>query len=223
MDKTILLDFKTIRKCSVCHSYITLEKELESNSVLWYGTTLKNKTIQHKQCLKKKMLSKKGNKLSEGDADILLDDLFKDGVGHLERLVYKNHLYLYLMKKYDIITLPNYIFTKMELVFNGKFKTMNKPVPPEHLLDMWQRKQSFLDGLYHKEKIDGVGRINYDLAVLIAKYPGYLDWLGKKESDKKMIEEKSLEDKVKIEYFSSFKNDIKAEEKEEDLFSDIDY
>lgn len=208
MDKTILLQFSTIRKCSLCHSYITLEKELDSNSVLWYGTTLKNKTIQHKQCLKKKMLSKKGNKLSEGDVDILLDDLFKDGVGHLERLVYKNHLYLMLMRKYDIITLPNYIFTKMELVFNGKFKTMNKPVPPEHLLDMWQRKQSFLDGLYHKEKIDGVGRINYDLAVLIAKYPGYLDWLGKTKTEEKEVVQYVAKQKI---IFDNVKSNKKTE------------
>lgn len=187
MDKTILLDFKTIRKCHICKSYLTLEKELDTNSVIWYGTTLKNKALFHRDCLKKKMLSKRGNKLSEDDVDILVEDMFKDGLSHIERLVYKNHLYLYLMRKYDIITLPNYIFTKMELVFNGKFKTMSKPVPPEHLLDMWQRKQVFLDGLYHKEKIDGVGRINYDLAVLIAKYPGYLEWLGKTRTEEKEV------------------------------------
>jgi hypothetical protein len=215
MDKTILLSFQTIRKCSICKEYITLEKDL--SDTIYYGTTPKNKTIQHKKCLKKKMFSKKGNKLTEGDIDILIDDLFKDGIGHLEGLIYKNHLYLLLMKHYDIITLPNYIFTKMEQIFKGEFKKMNKPVPPEHLLDMWQKKMSFLDGLYHKEKMDGVSRINYDLAVLIAKYPSYLDWMGKKNSDKKMIEERSREERVSINLISK----INSNEKEEDIFSDI--
>jgi hypothetical protein len=105
----------------------------------------------------------------------------------------------------------------MEQIFKGEFKKMNKPVPPEHLLDMWQKKMSFLDGLYHKEKMDGVSRINYDLAVLIAKYPSYLDWMGKKNSDKKMIEERSREERVSINLISK----INSNEKEEDIFSDI--
>ena len=206
MDKTILLEFTTMRKCCVCKNYITLEKELDN--IIYYGTTSKNKLIYHRECLKKKMLSKKGNKLSEGDVDILIDDLFKDGIGHIEGLIYKNHLYLLLMKHYDIITLPNYIFTKMEQIFKGEFKKMNKPVPPEHLLDMWQKKMSFLDGLYHKEKMDGVSRINYDLAVLIAKYPSYLDWMGKTKTEKKEVVQYVAKQKI---IFDNVKSNKKAE------------
>ena len=196
MDKTILLKFQTIRKCVICKSYLTLEKELESDSVIWYGTTEKNRAIYHKDCLKKKMFTKRGNKLSEVEVGELVDGLCgvgSDSLNHLDRLVYKNHLYLYLMQKYDIITIPNYIFTKMEQIFTGKFKTMSKPIPPEHLLDMFQRKASFLDGIYHKEKLDGVSRINYDLAVLVNKYPSYLDWLGKRESEGKKIVEYTIQ------------------------------
>lgn len=196
MDKTILLQsIKTRRKCSICKEFVCLEDEFDN--ILYYGTTMKNKKLQHKKCLKKKMLSKNSNKLSELDADIIIEDLFKDGSSHIDNIIYKNQLYIYLLNHYNIVQPPTYLYTKMEQVFAGTFERkgirIKNAIQPGHLLDMWQRKQSFLDGLYHKEKIDGVGRINYDLAVLIAKYPGYLDWLGKKESDSKKIVEYTIQ------------------------------
>jgi hypothetical protein len=88
--------------------------------------------------------------------------------------------------------LPTYVYQKMEGIFNGTWKDMSCPIPPEHLLDMFQRKQDWLNKIYHKDNIDGIGRINYDLSVLIGKYRSYLDWLGKKEIENKQAQNSSI-------------------------------
>jgi hypothetical protein len=84
----------------------------------------------------------------------------------------------------------------MEQIFKGEYKNMSSPIPPEHILDMFQRRQGYLDKIYHKEKMDGVSRINYDLAVLISKYNGYLEWIEK--SNKEEVSTIALVEKRKI-------------------------
>jgi hypothetical protein len=214
MDKTILLNFSTMRKCGDCHKYITLEKELDN-------VAYKGKVLYHVDCLKKKMLSKKGSKLSVGDIDVLVEDLRLDGVSHVEELIYKRHLYGYLMQCYDVVDFSRRVYTKMEQIFLGNFKNMSKKIPPEHLLGMWQKQRirSILDknfrALSHEDKF------HYDLAIVIKEYPSYMEWLGKKITDDKKIAEQFTEEKPDMKVISSQK--VLIEEKvEEDLFSDID-
>lgn len=211
IDKTILLNFTTMRKCYGCKEYLTLEKE--EGNVCYKGDNL-----FHVSCLKKKYLSKKGNKLSENDVNVLIEDLVGDSRIKIETIIYKNHLYKYLQSHYDCILLPNYIYTKLEKMFLGEYKNMSSPLPPNHLLDMFCRKASFLDKIYHKEKMDGVSRINYDLAVLISKYAGYLDWMGKKDTEEKKIEHYTIQNEgIGL---TTMVYNKKIEKDEEDIFDE---
>lgn len=75
----------------------------------------------------------------------------------------------------------------MDSVYKGEYKGLKKPVPPEHLLDMWEQKKSYLLKIYernrtHGKEIDGLQRVYYDLAILLSKYDSYLSWKDKQEN-----------------------------------------
>lgn len=182
IDKSILLNYTTMRKCTECKEYIQLEKyikyEKEEDEFLYY-----KEKLYHCGCLKKKLESKKIGKMSDEDIIILIDGLRDESYNHSMNVICRNHLYKYLMEHYDVIMLPTYIYTKMEQLFTGTYKNMTKPMKCEHILDMFQRRQSQLDKIYHKEKLDGISRINYDLAVLIGKYNNYLEWIEKSKTE----------------------------------------
>ena len=179
IDRSILLKYKTMRKCFSCKEYICLENEWNSeNKVIHYM-----KGVYHRECLKRDMLKSKRVKRNEEEVELEIDRLVRDSDLLLYGIVVKNHLFKYLYDSYSIVLLPNYIFVKLEEMFKGEYKGMTKRIPPEHLLEMFERQQKFLDNIYHKEKLNGVQRINYDLAVLIAKYPGFLDWKAREVKD----------------------------------------
>ena len=95
-------------------------------------------------------------------------------------------LYEFLFEMYGITFLPDYFFIKMASVYNGTMKNLNRPVPAEDLLDMWKQKQSYLNKVAENNRkkgneITGVGRINYDLAILLSRYDSYLEWKTKQE------------------------------------------
>ena len=179
IDRSILLKYITMRKCFSCKEYICLENEWNSeNKVIHYM-----KGVYHRECLKRDMLKSKRVKRNEEEVELEIDRLVRDSDLLLYGIVVKNHLFKYLYDSYSIVLLPNYIFVKLEEMFKGEYKGMTKRIPPEHLLEMFERQQKFLDNIYHKEKLNGVQRINYDLAVLIAKYPGFLDWKAREVKD----------------------------------------
>ncbi len=111
-------------------------------------------------------------------------------------------LFDYLMYKYSITKLPKQIFIKISNIANGKLEGLSKPVPEEHLYDMWVRKSSYLDRIYTRnaatgKKMSSYVRLNYDLAILLAKYDDYLGWLDKQKTAD--IEAKKLEESVSAE------------------------
>ena len=105
LDKSILLSYKTMRKCNHCKEYIVFEDDYDS--VVYYMDN-----VYHINCLKKKLFSMKSKKMTEEKFNqILLDDL-DDSRNNIEDMVYKNHLYKYLMSKYELIMVNNSIYTK---------------------------------------------------------------------------------------------------------------
>jgi len=211
IDRSILLHYKTMRKCLVCKEYITLEDEWD-NIVHYSGQVKTVSGVYHKNCFMKHWENGKIRK-----EERCVERLLSDSQDELFNLMCKNHLYKYFQQKYDVIMLPSYIFTKLEQIFTGKFKQMSRAIPPSHLLEMFERKESYLDGIYHKEKLDGVSLVNYNLAVLIAKYPKFLEW-----------KERSISETIStVEYSNEKKPEIKILAKQksvepEGIFSDIE-
>jgi hypothetical protein len=99
----------------------------------------------------------------------------------------RNILFTYVQTKYNIVKLPKQFFIKMSNIFSGKLNGLAKPIPPEHMYDMWVRKSSYLDKLYSNniskgKKMDSYVRLNYDLAILLSKYEDYLSFLDKQKA-----------------------------------------
>ncbi len=87
----------------------------------------------------------------------------------------------WLYRQYEISFLPKYFFMNLDKVYKGTYKNLTKPVPVDDLWDMWQRKMPYLLKVYDKNKrmgktMEGVSRINYDLAIVLSKYDSYLAW-----------------------------------------------
>src|SRR6202142_106017 len=129
MDKSILLNYTTMRKCVVCKCYVTLEKDEGLYS--YY-----KEKLYHNSCLKSKLMGKKIGKLSDEEVEKLFIDLKEESEKHSWNIIVKNHFYKYLMDSYHLIILPTYIYQKMEQIFSGQYRNMTTPIPPYHLFDM---------------------------------------------------------------------------------------
>lgn len=132
-------------------------------------------------------------------------------------------LYSFLLEKYGITKFPKYFYVKMDNVFNGKLEGMTKPIPPEHMYDMWVQKSNYLDKLNMQniskgKKIEGYLRVNYDLSVIISKYDDYLKWLDKQKAQ--TVENKKIEESITITEVLYSKTNTKENSK--DLADELD-
>lgn len=108
-------------------------------------------------------------------------------------------LFDYLQEQYEITKMPKQMFMKLSHIFSGKLDGLTKPIPAEHMYDMWLRKQNYLNKVYMNNiskgnKMTGYCRLNYDLAIIISKYDDYLKWLSRQQTQH--IEQEQLKENV---------------------------
>lgn len=224
---------KITRKCKICKN----EFDIVSNKYIKI-----NGSFLEVNCYKKQELSKG---LSEECVDKTIQILFQKlqleqeekEKEHLEkekakmkskmlennRVEYRNQFYKYISEEYNIKVIPKYIYKKVATINNGTYKGLSIGIPYEDLLDMFKRKQNFLNKTYDKKASKGetmtqIQRINYDLAVIINKYDDYLKWKHQQEilqhNIQKEIEMENSD--IKIDY-----SKIKANTKRDDNEADI--
>lgn len=120
---------------------------------------------------------------------------------------------------YGLTFLPKSFFINLDKIYNGTYKNLSIPIPPEELLDMWKRKMDYLNKTADKnsrmgKEINEVCRIYYDLSILLSKYDSYKDWKEKQKMANEIIIEKT--DK-KIEQFCNNYNSNSNIKKNDDL------
>jgi hypothetical protein len=191
------MEIKTTRKCHLCKENIILE----TDKFIVY----KDDEYYHYDCFITFMNNKKRNKLSSEEIIDLAKKLQLQSFDKTKDIINKNHLYKYLQKRYDIVFLPSFVFIKFNDIFNGTYKNLSEPVEVEDLLDMWQRKESYLDKNYQwklskGESIDGMGRMWYDLSILMSKIGSYKKWKDEQKANEIIKEESIKENKLKIDY-----------------------
>jgi hypothetical protein len=192
--------FITTRICGKCKNKVILEQ----NDFIYY----KNK-YYHFDCFKNKLIEKKRNSLSIDSAMQLANQLKYDSDNNVFVIdtIDKSHLYQYLQKTYGIVYMPKFIYQKFSDIFNGTYKNImnGQGIPPCDLLDMWERKQNFLDKtkVWNESKgkvMESLQLIQYDLAIIMSKYDSYLKW---KEAQKiKTIDRERIKNEMndKIDY-----------------------
>lgn len=117
-----------------------------------------------------------------------------------------NKLVNYFMDTYSIRVIPQYFYSKLAQINNGTFKGISKGIPYNHLYEMFKIKQSELDRIANNCKkkgneLVGISRLNYDLAVIVNKYDGYLQWKQKQEIlEAEAVKQKQEEREAKVNY-----------------------
>lgn len=186
------------RKCSICKEPIYINDTNED-----FFITLKNETksYTHTNCYIEKQTTKKRSPKTIEECQEYIEQCRQNTKVTEKKKSTKNELYEFLFDMYDISYFPQYFYIKMDSVYKGTMKNLNKPVPPEDLLDMWKQKRNYLDKVAEQNRkkgneILGVNRVNYDLAILLSKYDSYLKW---KEQQKIAIAELDESKKRSIE------------------------
>jgi hypothetical protein len=176
---------QTTRKCKHCKDLIILEE---------YKFILYKDSYFHYDCLIKSLVDKKKGGISEEEAKVLADGIKEESKNITKDIIARNHLFSWVQKKYDLVVMPSYIYTKFDAIFKGEYKGMTRPIPPEDLLDIWERKWNDLSGLYNwnankGKTMDATGRINYDIAVILAKSTSYYAWKDTQKTNSEAIKE----------------------------------
>jgi hypothetical protein len=200
------------RKCQQCPNKIDLEKE---------AFIYDKEKYYHTECLLEYLTNKKRNKLSEQQAKEYIDNLLISSQEKGKGIVTKVKFYKWLNRKYEVVFLPKYLYEKFEQVFAGKWKGMTRPIPVEDIWDIWMRQWNYIQKTYNWKKgvggepEDAIGRINYDLAIVLGKSNSYYEWKETWKEKEDKIKELSADKKIDYALIAK-KSVVKQEKTKED-------
>ncbi len=205
------------RKCSICGiefdinniEYLKINKKYVETSCYItneYGKGLDEITIQEKIKIIKKSMELELNKKREIEIEKERKKLLaKQSQVNREEERYK--LVKWIQENYNINTLPKITYIKLSNINNGNFKDLNEGITYEDLLCMFQKKKNYLDKVADKnnrtgKEMNGLQRLNYDLAILVNLYDGYKQWKEKQKVNEAnlIVEENKKENEIKIDY-----------------------
>ncbi len=210
------------RKCGCCGENLYINKNNIDDAIYY------DKKTYHSSCfinICNKRSQMKREDVSQKWTWVLnhLDSIKQESYEHLKLAVIKEDVFNFIKDAYDITIIPTTVWQKLSNIYNGTFKGMTYGIPPEHLLDMWERKIDMLNGIANRNNTKGRTmnvdqRINYDLSVLVNKYDSYLKWLEKQkilEAEKEIEKNENIVGKT-IGYVTQ-----KAEKNNSDDISDL--
>lgn len=189
------------KKCKHCKKEMKIAKDTE-DSILYEGSFFHSNCFDEwckatKKPSKKRMsaLKNKSNyvKAAKDYVNTVLSNQDSscskyniEAIKKIERMKNESLLNKYIKETYGFTSISSQIWKKLDGVYKGNYKSFDVQIPPEHLLDMWRRKQSYLNKIYQKNitkgnKMDNTQRVLYDISILINQYDSYLSWLEKQK------------------------------------------
>lgn len=215
-----------IYKCNICKNEIDTESD-DKNSFFFELDGNKKKCF-HCNCFISYKTTRSRKKMTVEECNSYINDRKKEYEALEKKKNARNMLFDYVIDMYELTFVPKHFYMKLSEVFNGEYKGLNKKVPPEDLLDMWQQKRNFLlknaeNQRKRGKEITGIGRVWYDLAVLLSRYDSYLAWKEQQKLALVELEEKKKEHVEFIEYKDISKNKNNSKENDEiDIYSMLD-
>jgi len=210
------MEIKTTRKCKKCKNLIVLEmdKFVPFNKDDYY----------HYDCFIEHMNSK-SKKLSQEEISKMITESQEKNRDKVKNIIDKNHLFAYVVRRYELTYKPKHFFIKFEEIFNGHYKNITEPISPGDLLDMWIRKEGYLDRTNQwkvgkGEGMEGLNRMFYDISVLLSKYSSYKKWKEMQEVNTRNKENIIEENKLKIDYMKIY-NTNKEKNNIENILEEI--
>lgn len=210
-----------VRKCIHCKSDIVINRQCLGDVLRYEGK------IYHKQCFsevcRKKKNSKNKNIAEKWEKNLNnISLLSEQTIKFYSETIIKDEIYKIIQDNY-IMTVPQYVFVRLDSIYDGTYKGISVPIPPDDLLDMWQQKLPYLNKVRQKnitlgKEMEPIQRLFYDLAILINKYPSYLAWKNKQ----KVFEEETIQNAMLTDQFQKNQNVDKEENADiSDLVDDI--
>jgi hypothetical protein len=172
-----------MRKCKVCGKMIPIDVK-SIGEIIYYDKNTYHKDCFANLCQQNILPGSRKNVQKWSDALNNITELRKETIQHFKPIIVRDTGYRLMLRLYNPTSIPNYIFQKLEAVYQGTWRNMSKKIPPKHLFDMWERKAEELKKMHKQMELNGkemdpVQEINYDISVLINKYDSYLKWLEK--------------------------------------------
>lgn len=150
------------RKCIYCHNYIDVQKDVgtyiyQNNGAISHIECFSN----YKKSLKVPWSQRKINEyigFAQKQTKSSMEELIKEEQKKKAKKESKQAagersssarriLTDWLLERYNI-TMPKAFFVRLDSVYKGTYRGLAQPIPPEHLLDMWQQKINYLDTLF---------------------------------------------------------------------------
>lgn len=166
-----------LRKCKYCDSKKDKTINVDVDKYIYSYSN-----FYHYDCFIKALMEK--NKYTSKKAQDLAEIQFKKTLTNqsVQKNIDKDRLFYWIYDNYNINVLPNYVYTKFSNIADGTFsKRVIVPISYFDLLCIFKKMKKTLDKEYIRNKqkgkiFDAVGRINYDLAIVINNYDKYLEW-----------------------------------------------
>lgn len=172
-------------KCAHCKGDVIISLPYSGESIKkaskWYHTDCFKETLKPKSRINVESLIEKTKPL-------------------VEEAYWKHWIYNLLVSHYRCAYVPDYIFVKLQSIYEGTHKGLAIPIPPEDLADMFNQQMDYLDKLAAAKGINGIPRFNYDLKVLMNKYDSYRNWKAQKNAEIQEQIEAAKESKKSIGY-----------------------
>lgn len=186
-----------IRKCGCCGEEIHISKE-NINDAIYYDKKTYHSNCFIQMCEKRTQSKRKNASQKWKKALDNLETIKKESYARFYSAIVKDDVYNFIRDAYDITIIPSTIWQKLSNIYDGSFKGMIKGIPPEHLLDMWQRKINMLNKTAARnvslgKRMSTEQRLNYDLTILVNKYDSYLKWLEQQKILESEQESKTTE------------------------------
>lgn len=177
------------RKCFECKEDIIFDRD-NLDQIIKFENSFYHYDCFINTCTRKSKRNNASPKwgLALKDLESIKESTKKD----LDIALTKDEIYQFMLANYDVKVIPTSIFNKLEDIYHGRWRGLACCIPPEDLLDMWQRKMDYLTKVKMRnitlgKEMDGAKQINYDISVLINKYDSYLKW----KEQNKIIEQET--------------------------------
>ena len=164
-----------VRKCALCGREIEVSLPYD-NSYVYYGTKQKWYCTD---CFTAMTTPR-----------ILKNDWFAKTKAYVTQEVSKDNIDRLFKRQFGLVYVPKYIYIKLQSIYDGTFKGLTQPIPPNELLDILERKQAYIDKRISENGIsEDISKINYALAVAAGSYKSYKEWLSRCAAEKELAKQ----------------------------------
>lgn len=201
-----------VRKCDHCKNSILIDRNNVHDVVLFRNKYYHSKCFEER--VRQRLSSKKPHQMWV-DALSRIKEYESDAVEAVEFWFNRDDIYNHLLDNYDIVEVPGTVFTRLDAVITGTYGRKSKPIDYADFVACWRDGQASLDRINRNNKvagknIEGVARINYDLAVVLKKFPQWRKYQEKLKAER-IEAERTQREAVCINYDSMIRTDIKHE------------